>query len=89
MSELTRHIILAEPRGFCAGVDRAMQPVPWRRVVVVHAIAQRLCMGVAGPRHLVGLGVGDGVVKLRHGVQCGGSIDGVQMYSHSGGPNHG
>ena len=27
MSELTRHIILAEPRGFCAGVDRAIEIV--------------------------------------------------------------
>ena len=77
------------PRHRPARVHRAMQAVPWRRVVVVHAIAQRLCMGVAGPRHLVGLGVGDGVVKLRHGVQCGGSIDGEQMYNHRRGPCHG
>jgi 4-hydroxy-3-methylbut-2-enyl diphosphate reductase len=27
MSDLTRHIILAEPRGFCAGVDRAIEIV--------------------------------------------------------------
>ena len=79
LAQFTTHPDL--PRHRPTRVHRAVQAVPRWRVVVVHAIAQRFCMGVTGPSHLVGLGMGNGFLKERHGV-CGiGSIDGEQMYS--------